>query len=128
MTAKEAVESLMSKDPKSSTIRSLKEQGLLEEILYPEGRPQKKPRRDYSEGGREGGRSVRSIASQKKTNDGGESTFQSFVNDIKKDSESPSKPTRTWNTGSGLREAGASDTEFSIESVDRYVSTSSVQA
>jgi len=103
MTAKEAVESLMAKDPKNPTIRSLKEQGLrdflyeifdfflnyiiglLEEILYPDGRPGKTQKASYAFGylspeirmsnviicnprtaeerrGREGGRSMRSIA------------------------------------------------------------------
>jgi transcription antitermination factor NusG len=37
MSAKEAVESLMAKDPKNPTIRALRSQGLLEEILYPMG-------------------------------------------------------------------------------------------
>ena len=37
MTAKEAVESLMSKDPYNPTLKSLKRQGLLKEILNPDG-------------------------------------------------------------------------------------------
>ena len=97
MTAKEAVESLMAKDPKSPTIKSLKEQGLLEEILYPDGRPQKKPRREMNEGGREGGRSIRSIASPKKSTDAASETFQSFVDDISKsDTSASSSPARPW--------------------------------
>ena len=43
MTAKEAVESLMAKNPASPTLRSLKKEGLLQEILY----PPKPHRRDY---------------------------------------------------------------------------------
>lgn len=73
MSAKEAVESLMSKDPRNPTIKSLRDQGLLEEILYPDGRPMHEDRdgeggwnnnnnRDRFQGGREGGARVRSIA------------------------------------------------------------------
>lgn len=39
MTAKEAVESLMLKDKNNPTLKALKKQGILNEILYPEGRP-----------------------------------------------------------------------------------------
>lgn len=70
MTAKEAVESLMAKDPKSPTIRALRKEGLLNEILYPDRvRPRQEEGRDDRgsaagrfEGGREGGKRVRSIA------------------------------------------------------------------
>eukprot|EP01041_Mallomonas_annulata_P003360 gene3360-6652_t len=70
MTAKEAVESLMAKDPRNPTLKALKDQGLLEEILYPEGRPE--TRRDsttttsfnaYGEKDFDGrGKRIRSIA------------------------------------------------------------------
>ena len=37
MTAKQAVEALMRKDPKSATLKFLRNEGLLNDILYPEG-------------------------------------------------------------------------------------------
>jgi hypothetical protein len=76
----------MAKDPKNPTIRNLKKAGLLEEILYPEGRPMRRrfeaddsfsrpmdsygeagdanPYREISPGG-QGGKRERSIASGK---------------------------------------------------------------
>ena len=67
MTAKEAVESLMAKDPRNPTIVNLRKQGLLKEILYPErnefsGESRRAYGGDRFGGGREGGRRVRSIA------------------------------------------------------------------
>ena len=64
MTAKDAVESLMSKNPNHPMLRKLKRDGLLEEILYPDGTPESMRSGEQSryEGGREGGRRVRSIA------------------------------------------------------------------
>ena len=74
MTAKEAVLSLMSKDPSNPTIKALKKNGMLKEILYSDqndreyrgdqgGERGNFDRRDRDEMmGREGGRSVRSIA------------------------------------------------------------------
>ena len=81
MTAKEAVLSLMSKDPSNPTIRALKKNGMLKEILYADqgdreyrgggdqsGERSNFDRRDRDEMmGREGGRSVRSIAKDKDT-------------------------------------------------------------
>ena len=82
MTAKEAVLSLMSKDPSNPTIRALKKNGMLKEILYADQgdreyrgggdqngeRGGNFDRRDRDEMmGREGGRSVRSIAKDKET-------------------------------------------------------------
>jgi transcription antitermination factor NusG len=78
MTAKEAVESLMAKDPHNPTIKSLKKQGLLEEILYPEGRKQN----TYLEGRHEGGKSQSSIS--KVSKEPQDKTFQSFVDDVSK--------------------------------------------
>ena len=83
MTAKEAVENLMAKDPKNPTIRSLREQGLLEEILYPDGRPEddyNNNYNNYSNGprtGRDGGKRIRSIAKD----DSRDSTRGSWSND-----------------------------------------------
>ena len=67
----------MAKDPKSPTIRALRDQGKLEEILYPEGRPENMRSGRYDRGiggrggdgrealrGREGGRSMRSISKE----------------------------------------------------------------
>ena len=70
MTAKEAVLSLMSKDPSNPTIKALKKNGLLKEILYADadegGERGDFDRRDRDEMmGREGGLSVRSIAKDK---------------------------------------------------------------
>ena len=67
MTAKEAVESLMAKDPRNPTILNLRKQGLLNEILYPERTDLREDRGrvgtgDRYQGGREGGRRIRSIA------------------------------------------------------------------
>ena len=64
MTAKDAVESLMAKNPNHPMLRKLKRDGLLEDILYPEGTPERLRYGEQSryEGGREGGRRVRSIS------------------------------------------------------------------
>lgn len=79
MTAKEAVESLMIKNPKSPFLKYLKSEGLLEDILYPEGRQHSYRdsgrgeksmwgiERDRFQGGREGGRRERSIAKSENT-------------------------------------------------------------
>ena len=40
LTPKEALESLMAKDPYNPTVKAFKKNGLLEEILYPDGRPE----------------------------------------------------------------------------------------
>ena len=85
MTAKEAVLSLMSKDPSNPTIKALKKNGMLKEILYSDqddrggyGRDQggergSFDRRDRDEMmGREGGRSVRSIAKDRDSRGRGE--------------------------------------------------------
>lgn len=95
MTAKDAVESLMAKNPNHPMLRKLKRDGLLEEILYPEGTPERLRYSEQSryEGGREGGRRVRSIS---KSDNGGNkswepkrdraptsnSNFNSFLDDI----------------------------------------------
>merc|ERR1711871_1477893 len=50
LTAKEAVENLMAKNPKSPTIKSLREQGLLEEILHP-GRKNQNRYKERSDSG-----------------------------------------------------------------------------
>lgn len=42
LTPKEALESLMAKDPYNPTVKAFKKNGLLEEILYPDGRPEGK--------------------------------------------------------------------------------------
>ena len=66
MTGREAVLSLMAKDKHNPTIKALKQAGLLQEILYPDG-PGAPPWRDGDDtAGREGGRSLRSIAKEKK--------------------------------------------------------------
>ena len=80
MTAKDAVESLMLKNPSSPVLRMLKREGKLRDILYPESaftsyraapdgdgvdsRPASGGAwdQDRGVGGREGGRSIRSIA------------------------------------------------------------------
>ena len=66
MTAKEAVEALMIKEPNGEMLRFLKKEGLLNEILYPDGRPDRmdKVRERAPLSGREGGASQRSIAKE----------------------------------------------------------------
>lgn len=65
MTAKEAVEALMIKQPDSEMLRFLRKEGLLNQILYPDGRPDR-PNRMKAKApplsGREGGASLRSIS------------------------------------------------------------------
>jgi hypothetical protein len=63
MTAKEAVEALMIKEPNGEMLRFLRKEGLLNEILYPDGRPDKM-RAKAPLSGREGGASQRSIAKE----------------------------------------------------------------
>eukprot|EP01036_Dinobryon_divergens_P025005 gene25005-33509_t len=71
MTAKEAVEALMIKEPNSEMLRFLRKEGLLNEILYPDGRPDR-PNRMKAKApplsGREGGASLRSISKEESTN------------------------------------------------------------
>lgn len=81
MTAKEAVEQLMSRNPSDKALTLLKKNGRLEDILYPEGRPDRQNRlavygqdkyerssrigADTRGGGREGGARIRSIGIDK---------------------------------------------------------------
>lgn len=92
MTAKQAVEALLVKEPNGETLRFLRKEGLLNQILHPEraaGYRERRPPQRAKDGalsasfgsegaykyasaverqGREGGRSQRSIASAKTTN------------------------------------------------------------
>lgn len=64
MTAKEAVESLMAKDPQNETLRMFKKSGLLREILYSDNQS----KQNNPGTGGEGGKRVRSIAKPDSTN------------------------------------------------------------
>ena len=69
-----------------------------------------------TEGGREGGRSVRSIATPKKDSDGGSGTFKSFVDDkLVKSSLEPAEEKMKWNTGAGLKQS-----DDDLDDIDRY--------
>lgn len=129
MTPKEALESLMSKDPYNPTVKAFKKNGLLEEILYPDGRPEDKWNQGREQGrsewgdrkalredtqGREGGRTVRSIAtdkSSKGTDDWGvSSSAKSSTEDWGKSSASESSKSKT----------NAFDDSFNIEAWGEY--------
>ena len=64
MTAKEAVEALMIKEPNGEMLRFLRKEGLLNQILYPDGRPDRVNARAPPLSGREGGASLRSITKE----------------------------------------------------------------
>lgn len=109
LTAKEAVESLLQKDPTNPTIKSLKKQGVLREILYSDSPP--RPRREsfdrMESRGREGGASLKSISKRDSAN-----TDYNKKND--------NAFTRSRSSGSSDVDAGETDAD--LDALDDFFS------
>lgn len=98
MTAKEAVEALLIKEPNGEMLRFLRKEGLLNQILHPE-RSNGRSRDGYRYGreeqrqGREGGRSQRSVAVEDRPEPSTVASTLSFTAAADVDGDSPVEQT-----------------------------------
>jgi transcription antitermination factor NusG len=141
LTPKEALESLMSKDPYNPTVKAFKKNGLLEEILYPDGRPEgytngrekgrsewenKRVSREDTQG-REGGRTVRSIATDKAPKSSNDMDDWGVSSSVKSSSSNEDWGKSSASQSSSKSKTNAFDDSFNIEAWGESLSSAGIK-